>query len=226
MPEIDGLETCIRIREMEHLAQVPILILTSVSYFGNRRELTSAGADGVLTKPIKQSQLRHEILVLLGLYESNGGKAEAKEESEKVRAPLPAPGRKEARVLVVEDNSINQRIAVALLARAGCRSEVANNGKEALSALARIPFDLVLMDCQMPTMDGYEATRRLRERERMAGGHIPVIAMTANAMVGDRERCLEAGMDDYLPKPVVSAELYTKLATWLCVPEQESGAPA
>jgi two-component system sensor histidine kinase/response regulator len=104
---------------------------------------------------------------------------------------------------------------VALLQRAGYQPEVANNGREALAALAHMPFDLVLMDCQMPILDGYDATRGLREIEARTGAHIPVIAMTAHVMQGDREKCLQAGMDDYVAKPVVSSELYEKISYWL-----------
>jgi CheY-like chemotaxis protein len=131
-----------------------------------------------------------------------------------------------SRILLVEDNAVNQRIGVALLERAGYQTEVANNGREGLAALAHMPFDLVLMDCQMPVMDGYAATRALREMESRTGGHIPVIAMTAHVMEGDRERCLEAGMDDYVAKPVVSAELYEKIRYWLGRPSSGLGMTA
>ena len=112
-------------------------------------------------------------------------------------------------------DALNQRIGVALLKRGGFQCEIANNGQEAIDTLARLPFDLILMDCQMPILDGYGATRAIRQREARSGEHIPIIAMTANAMEGDRERCLAAGMDDYITKPVVSEQLYTKLAHWL-----------
>jgi two-component system sensor histidine kinase/response regulator len=219
MPHVDGLEVCRRVRGMEHLARVPVIILTSVGFLQRRSLLLEAGASGQLTKPVKQSQLRASILAVLGINErANGSPAGAAELVTDYSVSAGASGR---RVLVVEDNSVNQRVAVALLARAGFATEVANNGNEALAALARIPFDLVLMDCQMPVMDGLEATRQLRSREQRSGGHIPVIAMTASAMEGDRERCLAAGMDDYLAKPVISAELYAKLARWL--PSAEAG---
>ena len=210
MPGIDGLETCQNIRAMPHLEGVPVVLLTSVSFLGRRRELGQVGADVQLTKPVKQSQLLSTILKVLG------GQRAA--DTESADAPRRRPGRRaqrRARILLVEDNAVNQRIGIALLARAGYHAEVANNGHEALAALARIPFDLILMDCQMPVMDGYEATRALRVRERKLGGHTPVIAMTANVMEGDRQKCLDAGMDDYVAKPVVSADLYAKLEYWL-----------
>jgi signal transduction histidine kinase/CheY-like chemotaxis protein len=212
MPHVDGLEVCRRVRALEHLANVPVVILTSVGFLQRRSLLLEAGASGQLTKPVKQSQLRASILAVLGVHERSNGGAPGVAELVTDYSVSANAGR---RVLVVEDNSVNQRVAVALLARAGYSTEVANNGQEALAALARIPFDLVLMDCQMPGMDGLEATRQLRAREQRSGGRMPVIAMTASAMEGDRERCLAAGMDDYLAKPVISAELYAKLARWL-----------
>src|SRR5262249_47047565 len=117
-------------------------------------------------------------------------------------------------VLLVEDNATNRLLAVSLLEKEGHTVETAPNGKEALAALARRPFDVVLMDVQMPEMDGFEATARIREREQGTGEHIPIVAMTAHAMKGDRERCLEAGMDGYVPKPIRAAELYQALATF------------
>ena len=118
------------------------------------------------------------------------------------------------RVLLAEDNLVNQKVALTMLARLGIEADVATTGLEALDALVGVAYDLVLMDCQMPEMDGFEATRRIRARER---GHrrLPVVAMTANAMVGDRERCLEAGMDDHIPKPVRVPDLHRALARWL-----------
>ena len=115
-------------------------------------------------------------------------------------------------ILLAEDNAINQRLAVYLLEKRGHEVVVANNGKEVLTTLAHQPFDLVLMDVQMPEMDGLETTARIRTREQERGGHVPIIAMTAHAMEGDRERCLKAGMDGYLTKPVRPRELFETIA--------------
>ncbi|MCK6405927.1 MAG: ATP-binding protein [Rhodocyclaceae bacterium] len=128
-----------------------------------------------------------------------------------------APAMRSLQVLLVEDNPINQRLAVTLLERKGHRVQVTGNGEEALHALAEAPFDLVLMDVQMPVMDGFEATRRIREREALQGGHQVIVAMTANAMQGDRERCLNAGMDGYVSKPVHADDLFSTIAA--CLPE-------
>ena len=120
------------------------------------------------------------------------------------------------RVLVVEDNPVNQLVCQAMLARFGLIVEIANNGIEGLQALERNRFDLVLMDCQMPEMDGYEATRKIRADEQKRGlGHLPVIALTAHALSGDREKCLEAGMDDFLGKPFQVSDLEMMLERWL-----------
>ncbi len=113
---------------------------------------------------------------------------------------------------MAEDNPINQMLAVRLLEKAGHRVAVANNGEEALAAIAREPFDLVLMDVQMPVMDGFEATALIRQQEKGTGRHLPIVAMTAHAMKGDRERCLEAGMDGYVAKPVQREELFDSIA--------------
>jgi CheY-like chemotaxis protein len=146
----------------------------------------------------------------LQLAPAAAGQAGASAEPGTAEAPTHA-----LRVLLVEDNLVNQEVAAGLLESLGCEATVAPNGQQALRLLLPAhEFDLVLMDCQMPVMDGYEATRRLRNDERQRGGHVPIIALTANAMVGDREQCLAAGMDDFLSKPFQLPELKRLLGRW------------
>jgi CheY-like chemotaxis protein len=119
-------------------------------------------------------------------------------------------------VLVAEDNVVNQKVAVRILEKLSCRVDVAANGREALDLLETLDYDLVFMDCQMPEVDGYDATREIRNRQG-TGRHIPVVAMTANALQGDRERCLESGMDDYMSKPVTPGVFREMLERWAAV---------
>ncbi len=125
------------------------------------------------------------------------------------------PEKARARILVAEDNPVNQRVVSHMLSKLGYRCDIASNGKEAVEMLAQLPYDLVLMDCQMPEMDGYMATRSIREREEQGGHHTPIIAMTANAMREDRARCLDAGMDGFIPKPIALEELETAMECWI-----------
>ncbi|MFN7959088.1 MAG: ATP-binding protein [Holophagaceae bacterium] len=181
------------------------LVLASPLYRPELREAAARrGIQAHLTLPIRPSQLRN-LLEPKGL--SIGRVAPA--------APAPAPeGPAQVRVLLAEDNLVNQKVALIMLQKLGIKADVVATGVEALDALLGVSYDLVLMDCQMPEMDGFEATRRIRERER-GSRRIPVVAMTANAMVGDREKCLEAGMDDYIAKPVRAEALHQALALWL-----------
>jgi PAS domain S-box-containing protein len=193
------------------------IVLVSPLYSPELRE--SAARQGVkvfLPLPVRPSHLR---TLLEPEAVAIGGMA--------VLAPTQAVGeRVKVRVLLAEDNLVNQKVALVMLRKFGIEADVVVSGIEVLDALLGVSYDLVLMDCQMPLMDGYEATRRIRERER-GSRRLPVVAMTANAMVGDRERCLEAGMDDHIPKPVRVDELQRALSRWLpvgAVPLPSGGA--
>jgi len=184
-------------------------MLSSADLQHERQALEKVGFVAALTKPVKQSQLygcladvvQGRVVTLGdGRTEHAGGTSQAARRPRRVR------------VLVAEDNSVNQRVVLKLLERFGCRAEAVTNGREALAALELAPYDVVLMDVQMPDMDGLETTRRIRTVEAAEGRPgLPIIALTANAMRGDRERCLEAGMSDYISKPVDAGDLENAL---------------
>jgi CheY-like chemotaxis protein/HPt (histidine-containing phosphotransfer) domain-containing protein len=216
MPEVDGFELVERIREQPELAQPAVILLSSCDRQHDAGRCRQLGVAGYLTKPFKHSELLDAILVALNpsmKHEKKDGYAEMVGRDRRQRASAPCRSRPLC-VLLVEDNATNQLLAVTLLEKEGHTVETASNGKEALAALAKRPFDVVLMDVQMPEMDGFEATARIREHEQGTGKHIRIVAMTAHAMKGDRERCLEAGMDGYVSKPVQARELYQALATF------------
>ena len=206
MPGMDGLEVARALRADPALADVRVILLTSAGE--QRRQARAAGIALTLSKPVRQSSLHDAIVSVM-----NGGAAVVE-----VAEPAPAVGAAELGgapvVLLAEDNAVNQAVAVNLLHRRGYRVDVVENGREAVDAVERGGYAAVLMDCQMPELDGYEATREIRRREG-GGRHTPVIAMTAHAMEGDRERCLAAGMDDFLTKPVVPDDLVGALERWI-----------
>ena len=209
MPEMDGFELAEQIRRRPELAGDSIMMLVSSERQGSNERCREAGISACLMKPLKQSELLNTILDLLS--SRKGYRALASEDELQDSA---ASGREERplRVLLAEDNLVNQRLAVRILEKRGHSAVVAGNGKEVLRLLEREPFDLVLMDLEMPEMSGFEATAAIRARERGTGRHIPILALTAHAMKGDRERCLAAGMDGYVAKPIQSRELYQAIA--------------
>jgi two-component system, sensor histidine kinase and response regulator len=202
MPEVDGFTLAERIREHPDLTGATVMMLSSACQSIDASRCQELGLAAYLTKPIKQAELYRAILAALG----NG------DAGPKPAAAPPAPRRGRAlRVLLAEDNLVNQKLAVRLLEKQGHSIVVAGNGREAVEAVERQPFDLVLMDVQMPGMDGFEATVAIRARERDSPQRLPILAMTAYAMKGDRERCLEAGMDGYVSKPVQPRELWAAI---------------
>jgi two-component system, sensor histidine kinase and response regulator len=211
MPKMDGFGLIERIRQSPELSTGIIMMLTSAGHRGDAVRCQELGVAAYLLKPVRQSELREAIARVLGARERKGAipliTRYSLGDAVEPQAVL--------RVLVAEDNAVNQRLASRLLEKRGHRVTVTANGREAVEALANQSFDLVLMDIQMPEMDGFEATAVIRERESQDGTHIPIIALTANAMKGDRERCLAVGMDGYLSKPIVSQELDELLETYL-----------
>ena len=201
-----GLEVARALRADPALAAVRVILLTSAGE--QRRQARAAGIALTLSKPVRQSSLHDAIVSVM-----NGGAAVHVADPEPAVVAAAEPGDGPV-VLLAEDNAVNQAVAVNLLRRRGYRVDVVENGREAVDAVGRGGYAAVLMDCQMPELDGYQATREIRRRE--AGGrHTPVIAMTAHAMEGDRERCLAAGMDDFLTKPVVPDDLVGALERWI-----------
>jgi PAS domain S-box-containing protein len=220
MPVMDGFTLLQRIRENPSLSAATIIMLTSTGRPGDAQRCLELGAAAYLMKPIRQAELREAI-----------AKALVAREPEKARraiAPRPPEDAREPasvlRVLLAEDNAVNQRLAVRLLEKRGHHIVLAANGREALEAIEKESFDLVLMDVQMPEMDGFEATAALRQIEHSSGAHLPVIALTAHAMKGDRERCLAAGMDGYLAKPIHPEELDHLLHKF--APQRKTPRPA
>ena len=206
MPDMDGFALAECIRRNPEWGSVTIMMLSSAGQSGDAKRCRELGVAAYLTKPVRQGELLDAILTALGTTRQKEAQSllVTRHTVRENRIPL--------RILLVEDNSVNQMLAVRLLEKRGHTVSVAGNGKEALTALENHVFDLVLMDVQMPEMNGFEATVAIRTMEKNSGNHLPIIAMTAHAMVGDRERCLEAGMDDYLSKPIRPQELADMLA--------------
>ena len=176
-------------------------------------ELKRIGFDGYLVKPVRQKQLHDCIALLLGRIERPSGDLSREVVT---RHTIAERTDKNVRVLLVEDNMINQKVALRFLNNLGYKTDAVVNGREAVSALERINYDLVLMDCMMPEMDGYEATAMIRNPLSGVSNHsVPIIALTANAISGDREVCIQAGMNDYLAKPLKKAALAEVMERWL-----------
>ena len=223
MPEIDGMKSALRIKNDPLTADTQLILLTSSGQRGEARTSREHGFEAYLVKPVRPSVLRDTLAVLWNRKESGTDSdtlvtrhtiAESKIDSEPEDI---GQGSIRSYILLVEDNKVNQKVALRMLEKLGCTVDVAANGREAVEMVQQFSYDLVLMDCQMPELDGYQATgeiRRLRN-EKISG--IPIVAMTANAMEGDREKCLSAGMDDYISKPVSRDTLKEKLGSFLKV---------
>jgi two-component system, sensor histidine kinase and response regulator len=197
MPDMDGFALVEQLRQSPELAgSARIIVLTSAGQKGEAARCKELGVTAYLTKPVSQPELLETI------YRVLGAPAPQVDPAPQVTSQIVTKGTKQLRVLLAEDNAVNQKLALRLLEKQGHHVTVASDGRKALDALDRDTFDVVLMDVQMPEMDGFEATAAIRAREQDTGRHMPIIAMTAHAMQGDRERCLAAGMDGYLAKPI------------------------
>ena len=275
MPNQDGFDLARSIRSTHELAQTQMVLLTSAGRRGDSQKAKDLGFSAYLTKPLRQAQLYRCLSMVMGRAQELTGNSVPPSLPIITRHTLKElQARERVRILLAEDNIVNQKVAVRMLEKLGYRVNVVANGQEAVEALAGLPFDVVLMDCQMPEMDGFEATRTIRVREeetreplsvnrepensaeysvkgtgketttsdthhsspithhgsRMTShgllitDHVPIIAMTANAMKGDREKCLEAGMDDFLAKPVKLEELEAVLQRWLGTGEKDTSS--
>lgn len=197
MPQMSGFELAERIKKEPQLSSVMVMMLTSAGQRGEAARCRELGIAAYLLKPIRKSELLSAILTVLGQGSDQSS-------SDLVTRYNSRSTARSLRILVAEDNPVNQAVVVRMLEKMGHTLTIAHNGNQALSMLGSAVFDLVLMDVQMPEMDGLTATRRIRENEKATGSHIPIVAMTAHAMKGDRERCLQAGMDGYITKPLSS----------------------
>ncbi|MCO6457637.1 MAG: response regulator [Pirellulaceae bacterium] len=203
MPEADGFELVRWVRDERALTGLPIVLLTSGGRPGDHRRRGELHIAAQLLKPVKQSELFSTVVTALGVSPL--------EDPTEEPATGPAAQVRSLKILLAEDNQVNQLLATALLQRQGHHVAVAHNGRQTVEMWSHGDFDLILMDVEMPEVDGLEATRQIRQRERQRGTHVPIIAMTAHAMRGDRELCLAAGMDDYLSKPIRSQQVTEKL---------------
>jgi signal transduction histidine kinase/DNA-binding response OmpR family regulator len=211
MPNMDGFTLVERIRQRPELATATIMMLTSAGHRGDANRCRELGVAAYLLKPIRQSELRESIALVLGAREQGGAiPLVTRYALHDSRNPLTV-----LRILVAEDNAVNQRLVVRLLEKRGHRVVLAADGLQAIEALHQGSFDLVLMDVQMPEMDGLKATTIIRKEEKKTGKHQPIVALTAHAMTGDRDRCLTAGMDGYLTKPIRPQELDQLLGSYV-----------
>ncbi|MEQ1544333.1 response regulator [Methyloglobulus sp.] len=208
MAGMNGLELCQRIKADSQLAQIPLIMATSTLFKGEAAEAKKSGFAAYLIKPIRKADLHQ---CMLSVLSPDSGLS-----ADKPDAVYAAPTSLTAHILIAEDNPVNQEVAQYMLQSFGCSVDIAQNGQEALQAVEQKRYDLVLMDCMMPEMDGYQATAEIRRRQNTGQlPHFPIIALTANAIEGDREKCLIAGMDDYLAKPFRAESLLRMIKMWV-----------
>jgi signal transduction histidine kinase/DNA-binding response OmpR family regulator len=240
----DGISLAKRIRQDSEISHIPLILLTALGKRGEGKLAQHAGFNGYLTKPIRHHQLQQCLQMILGSDQQTNSSTTSHSSTLITRHSVEeAQAQTQVHILLAEDNVVNQKVAVRMLQKIGYRVDVVINGQEAAEAVGRTSYDLVLMDCQMPEMDGLEATRAIRKAESrnlevrskkaetdhsetpdtlLLAAHcsrVPIIALTANALSGDRETCLEAGMDDFLTKPIRIEELGTMICKWLPNPE-------
>jgi CheY-like chemotaxis protein len=208
MPDMDGFALAEQIQKDPGPIAATIMMLTSAGHLGDAARCRELGISAYLVKPIRQTQLLEGICQVLN-------KASIPKNWPLVTRHTLQENKHRCRVLLAEDNAVNQTLAFRLLEKRGYSVIVVGNGREAVEAFENNQFDVVLMDIQMPGMDGFEATAAIRAKEKLSGGHVPIIAMTAHALKGDQERCLAAGMDGYVSKPIRTSELFSTIESML-----------
>jgi signal transduction histidine kinase/DNA-binding response OmpR family regulator len=213
MPEMNGEMLARNITNDESLKDTLLIMMTSIGQRGDAKKMKELGFSAYLTKPVRQSDLYDCLAQVLGVSRKKAKGGEQKKELI-TRHSISESRRAKVLILIAEDNIVNQKVALKMLERMGLRANAVANGLEAVKAVEDMPYDLVLMDCQMPEMDGYKATREIRN-SKSENRDLPIIALTANAMKGDREKCINAGMNDYLAKPLSPKVLADMLKKWL-----------
>jgi CheY-like chemotaxis protein len=217
--QVDGVGLAEKIKTDQKLANLPVILVGSLTGQGHSEAEKKLRFSVTLKKPIKQSELYDAILNVISSDTNSEEKASSSKKAGTRLARASSPKREirdQKRILVVEDNAVNQLLSVTLLKKLGYVTQAVANGFEAIDAVAQSSFDLILMDCQMPELDGFQATERIRSWEKESGRDpIVIVALTANAMKEDREKCLECGMNDYLAKPIKKDELSKILKKWL-----------
>jgi CheY-like chemotaxis protein/HPt (histidine-containing phosphotransfer) domain-containing protein len=224
MPDMDGESLGRTIKNDPDLRDTLLVMMSSLGNRGDAKRLESFGFSAYLTKPVRQSQLYDCLATVVGRAVAV---APSSRSTLITRHTLNEARRRSVRILLAEDNPTNQEVALRVLEKLGYFADAVANGQEALASLEKIPYDIVLMDVQMPVMDGFEATRRIRDPQSKVGNHrVPIIAMTAHAMKGDRERCVEAGMDDYVSKPISPQALAQAVERWLAPDRNRPASPS
>lgn len=208
-----------RIQSDPQLKDTVLIVIAAVGKRGDARRFSEAGFAAYLVRPIHTETLMEALAAAWG-SKLQGVAAplitrHTLAEARASQAPARVSGPEGVHVLIAEDNLLNQKLALKMMEKLGCRADLAGNGREALRMIERDRYDLVFMDCQMPDMDGYEASAIIRRREKESGGHLPIIAMTAHAMTGDRDKCIKAGMDDYISKPIRREEILQAISRWV-----------
>jgi len=213
MPEMDGFDLVERIKSTPNLTNAFILMLTSGEHAGDLARCRELGVSVFLTKPVRRAELRAAIVSMIA-DQSHDRKYAQNPQVITTRITKKENAGSGAHILLAEDNLVNQRLGRAILEKAGHNVVIADTGRKAVRLWEEQSFDLILMDVQMPDMDGFEATAMIRKKDKQRGTHTAIIAMTAHAMTGDRERCLDAGMDDYITKPIHAPALLDLVAEY------------